>query len=149
LIAQAMRQPPPAVDPGAGVAEIAARLAATGQVALPVLDEAGRLRGVVTARDLERGADEGTGLDAADLAQAPPDLHPDDELSLAVDWLSEGDREAVPVVAEEDGALVGWLDHRDVVRAYSGRLGEVSEPGSAGGPPPSQTGGAPATPAPV
>lgn len=146
-IGQAMRQPPPGVAPDAGVAEVAARLAATGQVALPVLDDAGGLRGVLTARDLERGADDARGLDAADLAQAVPDLHPDDELSLAVDWLSEGDREAVPVIDEESGALVGWIDHRDVVRAYSGRLNR--EPGSEGEPPPNQTGAPPAAPAPA
>ena len=140
-IAEAMRQPPPTIDPDASVAEIAARLAATGQVALPVVEESGRLSGVVTARDLERGADDDTDLDAGDLAQAPPDLHPDDELSVAVDWLSEGDREAVAVV-DEDGFLVGWLDHRDLVRAYSGRLDEADAP-------PPRAAGAPEAPTPV
>jgi len=137
-IADAMRTPPPSVDPGAGMAEIAARLAATGQVALPVVDEDGSVHGVVTARDIERSADDVADLDAADLAQAIPNLHPDQELSLAVDWLSEGDREAVPVL-DSDGHMVGWLDHRDVVRAYSGRLDAP--------PPTAEAGTAEATPA--
>ncbi|MFN8217559.1 MAG: chloride channel protein, partial [Solirubrobacterales bacterium] len=134
-IGQAMRPPPPAVGSRAGTAEIAAQLAASGQLALPVLDDEGRLLGVVTARALEQGAGDATGLGAADLAQAAPALHPADELGAAVDWLSEGDREAVPVLDESGGALVGWLDHRDVVRAYAGRLGAVDRQPAGGNAP--------------
>lgn len=36
--------------------------------------------------------------------------------------VADGDRGALPVLADGSRELVGWLDHRDVLRAYSARL---------------------------
>jgi CBS domain-containing protein len=56
--------------------------------------------------------------DALALAEAIPALGPDDDLARAIDWLAEGDREALPVL-DASGELTGWIEHRDVLRAYA------------------------------
>jgi CBS domain-containing protein len=72
--------------------------------------------GIVDARAIERTLADGVASTAGEIAEAPPPLRPDDDLGVI--FLSEGDRSALPVVAP-DGGLAGWLEHRDVLRAYA------------------------------
>jgi chloride channel protein, CIC family len=118
LIGDAMQRAPAAIAAAAPLSEVAARLAESEGSALPVVDPDGALRGVVTGRDLEREAGADGDATAGDLAQPIPTLAPAQELSVAADWLSEGDREALPVI-DAAGEMVGWLDHRDLLRAYA------------------------------
>jgi CIC family chloride channel protein len=131
-IHQAMQPPPPALDAHAGLSEIAAAFLAQGRSVLPVVDDDGPLIGVIRAREVEREAAEGDGPDAAALAQEAPELFAGEDLAVAVDYLAEEDREAIPVLVPGTRRMVGWVEHRDLLRAYAGKLGE--EPGS-----PSQT----------
>jgi CIC family chloride channel protein len=116
--------------------EAVASLLGARRNALPVTDDAGHLIGVVTARALEREAVD-LPPSVGGLVEEAPELHPDQPLALAVDWLAGGDREGLPILAPETGAVVGWLDHRDVLRAYAARRRPVAEgpPGGAFGPP--------------
>jgi CIC family chloride channel protein len=117
-VASAMRPGPSAVRAEAAAADVAARLAAEGRDALPVVDLELRVIGVVGAAALERALEEGGEASAGELAEAPPPLRPDDDLGRAVIWLAEGERSALPVLAD-DGGMVGWLEHRDILRAYA------------------------------
>jgi hypothetical protein len=83
-----------------------------------VVDGDGVLLGVVTARALEREAgDPPTSVGA--ISEEVPELHPDQPLALAVDWLASGEREGLPVFAPGSSSAVGWVDHREVLRAYA------------------------------
>ncbi|HEX8754498.1 MAG TPA: hypothetical protein VF731_13890 [Solirubrobacterales bacterium] len=50
---------------------------------------------------------------------------------MAVDWLTGGDREGLPIVAPGTRTVVGWLDHRDVLRAYAGAAAPPPRPPAA------------------
>jgi CIC family chloride channel protein len=117
-VATAMRSGPSAVRAEARAADVAARLAAEGRDVLPVVDLEERVIGIVDAPALERALDDGGDFTAGDLLDEPPPLRCDDDLGQAVIWLSEGDYSALPVIGG-DGGLAGWLEHRDVLRAYA------------------------------
>jgi CIC family chloride channel protein len=121
-VGDVMRASPQALPASASVAEIAAAFLREHQSALPVVDEEGLLVGVISAREIERETDRESELDAAGLSRSAPELHADQELAVAVELLAGADREALPVVAAETRRLAGWIDHRDVLRAYAARL---------------------------
>lgn len=66
---------------------------------------------------------------AGDIAVGPPLLRTTDDLGRAVIWLAEGDHSALPVIAM-DGGMAGWIEHRDVFRAYAD-ANRAPAPGSA------------------
>ncbi|HWA54106.1 MAG TPA: chloride channel protein [Solirubrobacterales bacterium] len=123
-IGEAMQPPPRALDPHAGLAEITSAFLAQGRSVLPVVDESGLLLGVLDARQVERLAAGAEEPDAAALAQDVPELFAGEDLTVAVSCLAEEDREAVPVLAPGTRRLVGWVEHRDLLRAYT----EMHEP---------------------
>ncbi len=124
-IGDAMAPPLTPIAAAAPATEAVATFLGAGHNALPVIDEAGELLGVVSVRDLEREADDLPATIGA-LAEEVPELHPTESLSLAVDWLTGGDREGLPVLAA-DRTMVGWLDHRDILRAYARRSGDQKQ----------------------
>ena len=100
------------------MSDVAARLADEGRSALPVVDRDEVVVGVVDARAVERalaGGEDGTALG---LAEAAPTLRPDDDLGRAIEAITEGEREGLPITYP-DGRLAGWIEHRDVLRAYA------------------------------
>ncbi len=117
----AMREAPRPLGAEERLDEVAARFASGWEAVLPVLDASGALLGVVEAADIEREAAAGGEATAGSLAQAVPELHRGQELGEAIEMLADGDRGALPVLADGSRALVGWIDHRDVLRAYSAR----------------------------
>jgi CIC family chloride channel protein len=127
-IADAMGSPVVPLAAGAPASETAEALLRAGRNALPVVDDAGVLVGVVTIRALERGAGDLPSA-VAGLAEEVPELHPDQPLALAVDWLTGGEREGLPIVDSRSAAVVGWLEHRDVLRAYAGLARGAERPG--------------------
>ncbi|HET7589669.1 MAG TPA: chloride channel protein [Solirubrobacterales bacterium] len=118
IVGNVMSPPPPALPPGADRAGAAQAFLREGRSALPVVDEDGALLGVLSVRDLER--DGGAVAEVAELTEQAPEVHPDEPLAVAIDWLTGGEREGLPVLARDTGALIGWVDHRDVLRAYAG-----------------------------
>ncbi|HWB69075.1 MAG TPA: chloride channel protein [Solirubrobacterales bacterium] len=120
LIADAMAPAPHPLGAGDSPAEAAAAMLREGRSALPVVDTEGRLAGVVTVRDLERGGEAGgEPRTVAALSEDVPELHPGEPLVNAVDWLGGGEREGVPILAPDSLTIAGWLEHRDVLRAYA------------------------------
>lgn len=127
-VRQAMQPPPAALPADAGLAQIATAFLEQGRSVLPVLDGEDGLLGVLRAREVEREAAGGDEPDAAALAQEAPELFAGEDLAIAVDYLAEEDREAVPVLAPGTRRLVGWVEHRDLLRAYAGKLGDAGSP---------------------
>ena len=125
LVGEAMHDAPEPLAASSGLPEIAARFANSWETALPVVDDAGCLVGVIAAADIERAAAEGGDASAGSLAQGVPDLHADQEVADAIDLLAEGDREGLPVLADGTRKVSGWIDHRDVLRAYAARFGST------------------------
>ena len=133
-VGEAMRAAPAPVAAGASLPEIVALFAEREESALPVADEAGALVGVIAARDVEREGAAGARADAAALALEVPELYADQELADAIALLSDGDREALPVLEPETRHIVGWIDHRDVLRAYAARIGRLAASAEEGRP---------------
>jgi CIC family chloride channel protein len=119
VVGEVMSPPPVSLPAAASRAEAAALFLREGRSALPVLDSAGGLRGVLSVRDLER-LPEAEGQSASGLAEEAPPLYADEPLAVAIDWLTSGEREGVPVLSRKDGTVVGWIDHRAVLAAYAG-----------------------------
>jgi CIC family chloride channel protein len=120
-VAAAMQPPPRSLPANAGMAEATAAFLRERRGALPVIDDAGLLLGILSVREVERDIDSEE-ADAAALAEDAPELFADQELVAAVEILAVDDREAAPVLAPDTRRLVGWIEHRDLLRAYAGKL---------------------------
>ena len=117
---QPMPEPIAASTPLDGVITRFARREVT---AVPVVDDAGGYRGIVTARQVEAAMrDNALDVSAAELAETPGSLTPDTDLEHALRQLVQQDRSALPVVEPASHAVVGWLTHRDLLLAYHARL---------------------------
>jgi CIC family chloride channel protein len=154
-VAQAMVSPPAALHPETSLDEIVDRFTSERLDSLPVVDGAGRLLGVVAAVDLERDIS-ANGLEpeeACSLMREAPTVHARDTLEDAVIALGATDDEGLPVLRESDDHLVGWLSHRDLLRAYRHRVGGGGDTGAPphGGEPDGgePDGGGPARPRPA
>jgi CIC family chloride channel protein len=124
-IGEAMSEPPNPLAAAASPSDAATSFVREHRNALPVVDENGLLVGVLSAHILEREVDNLPATVGA-LAEEAPELRPDQPLALAVDWLTGGEREGLPVLAADSPEVVGWLDHRDVLRAYARRAAGAS-----------------------
>lgn len=115
----AARPVPEALTGDAPWGEVIAHFAEHRADAVPVVDETGELLGVVRAAEVERRTiDDRQGDTAADLADTSIGLRLDDTLEDAARALAASDADGLPVFARESDRLVGWITHRDVLRAY-------------------------------
>ncbi|MGI5240681.1 chloride channel protein [Dactylosporangium sp. CA-139066] len=109
---------PVALAADARLAEVVERFTDGRYDALPVVDEQGRLRGVVPAVEVERAVrDASADLTAGDLAASVPVLRAGQSLDEALDAVVRAGGVGVPV--ERDDALVGWVTHRDILAAVT------------------------------
>ena len=117
-IAVAMRAMPEPLPGDAGLEELVDRFQRAD--VLPVVDDDGRLLGIVTSASVEEHAmsDADGDATAARLARPVRDLRVDAMLEDAVHALTTADAPALPVLAAEGTDVVGWVTHRDVLRAY-------------------------------
>lgn len=144
-VAAAMRPPPDPLPACAELDELVVRFAADDEQrdALPVVDDDGVLRGVVSVREVEqavqalqdvqgvqasRGAQAGSRPTAAELAATSPVLRADQTLEEALGQLVQHHGGGLPVVADSDGRVIGWLTHRDVLHAYAAARGCAPQP---------------------
>ncbi len=127
-VSEAMSPVPIAVTAEASLDEILARFTDTSDRILPVVDAAGRYRGVLTARDIEQAAGDNT-LDAVagHLATMVPALSANQSLAGALDLLHEADEDGLPVLSTDGVDVVGWLTHRDALAAYRRTLRATAE----------------------
>jgi CIC family chloride channel protein len=91
--------------------------------ALPLIGVGGEYEGTVTAREIERAIREDTfDADLAVHAKPTPRLRVQDDLTRAVDALVKSELDGLPVLDGTGRSVVGWITHRDVLRAYRDRL---------------------------
>jgi len=130
-VAEVMTDDYPSVPPTATVGEVSNLLRDTGHHGFPVVDENGRLFGMVTIADLWNSLETGhPGLTAADIATrelfvAFPDQSLDEILQA-----DGADYGRIPVVDRQDkGRLVGVLLRRNMMNAYRRRLEDTEAAG--------------------
>lgn len=116
----AMSEVPPPLAPDAPLDAVLTHFVERRGDAFPIIDTDGELRGVVSTYDVEEhGRGEVTEIiTAAQLAHTPPELHANEPLEQAVRILARTADAGVPVLAPGARDVVGWLTHRDVLRAY-------------------------------
>jgi CIC family chloride channel protein len=119
-VAAAMRPLPAPLDPEEPLTGVVERFTRGREQCVPVIDDGGELIGVISAIDVEAQALERApaGASAGRFAHAPRELHADDVLEDAVRVLSLSDDPGIPVLEPGGRQVVGWLTHRDILRAY-------------------------------
>ncbi len=112
------------LTPGTEVLKALLTLADNDIAGAPVVDDAGRVVGILTEKDCIRSALEATyhseygGLVKDYMSRDVVFLNPDDGLVQAAERFLELPYHRYPVI--EDGALVGIISRRDVIRALAG-----------------------------
>jgi H+/Cl- antiporter ClcA len=116
--------------------ELAARIARHDPVlsnrqGLPIVDEAGRLVGMITRGDVLRALDEGIGDGASVMDAGNTDVvvaYPDEILRDAVNKMLRNNIGRLPVVSREDNRrLVGYLGRANLMIARSRQLQEEDQ----------------------
>ncbi len=122
-VGEAMSPVPEAIAQAATLGEFMDRFIAEGRDALPVADESGAYRGVLTMYQVEESMREDAfDATAGSLAQNQPTLRPEVPLEEALTTLVRFESAGLPVLAPDGKSVVGWMTHRDVARAYVDRL---------------------------
>jgi CBS domain-containing protein len=127
-VQEAMTPNPTAITPDTTLQEAAGLMKTEDVGALPIVED-GRLKGVVTDRDIAiRGVAEGVAADTAVRDIASTDvvsIDPQQSLEEAARLMAQHQIRRLPVV-EEDGVLAGMLAQADVAQAGHDTLtGEV------------------------
>ncbi len=137
-VSEAMQPVPPSLPQDVPLNVIIERFAETERDALPVVDSVGRYRGTVISREVEESArDNDLDVTAGALARSVATLAPGQSLEEALAQLVRNERSGLPVVSPDGRQILGWLTHRDVLRAYNDRLGtSVQQASRAPVPPP-------------
>ncbi len=121
-VSDAMQPPPAALAGETPLNEAIARLADAPTDGLPVVDENGAYRGIITSQQIEQAMrDNALDATAGELAQEVAPLTTGETLEDALGALVRA-RSGLPVVAADRSVPVGWLTHVDVLRAYNTRL---------------------------
>jgi len=130
-VGEVMTRDFPTVSSTMAAEEIANLSRSTGHHGFPVLDEKGRLFGVVTLADLERSLRSGNAdRPLGEIAtQAPLVVYPDQTLYEVLQATPE-DYGRIPVVDRQDKSrLLGVLRRHDIIRAYREGLVQAREAG--------------------
>ena len=121
-------EPVHTVAPSTTLREVARILDDTNQRALPVVDAAGQLRGVLAADTVRAVLAENParGLVVAEDLLTPniPTLQIDDSLQRALELFALRHVDVLPVISD-NGTLIGLLDRRAVLGAYRRRIAEL------------------------
>ncbi len=123
-VGEAMTSDPETVSVNTTLRELSDRFATSHYHGYPVLDEEGRLCGVVTLQDLERITRNGKRPPEARVGQIytrnPLVAYPDEPLWAALKRIGTRDIGRLPVVSREDPTrLVGLVRGNDIIRAYN------------------------------
>ena len=84
--------------------------------ALPVADGSGRYLGTLAAHDVMEALSAGETTDVTALTRGITPLSPDASIGQALKVLEQGGDGVA--IADPEGHLIGWVRHRDVLRAF-------------------------------
>ena len=119
----------PTVSPATGFETLRGLLLSSREATLPVVDEQGRLTGLVTAEQLRPVMDErqlGAFVVAGDVCLAPFYVHHDDDLYRAHELFRASGCPQIPVMESEGEdeipRIIGMIDYRELMRAYGREL---------------------------
>jgi CIC family chloride channel protein len=123
-VGEVMTRSFPTVPATMRVEELYELLHSTGHHGFPVLDEEGRLVGIITLSDVERSLKKGSAdLKVGDIATKSPFVAYPDQSLYEVLGATEEDYGRIPVVSRDDRRhLVGVLRRYDIIRAYRERV---------------------------
>ncbi len=124
----------PFLHPGDRLPDVLDRLSSTNYHALPVIDDGGRLLGVVSIEEVHLASQSpnvGPMLVAADLMRKVTPLRPDDRLDRALQSFVDDDVLALPVVDDATaGRVIGIVKRSDVASTYLRHVQGAAEDGS-------------------
>jgi len=112
----------PTVSPEMPVNELLNEFERTGHHGFPVVNEEGRLLGVVTLSDVEEAVKgRAAEFTAGDIAtKNPVTAYPDERVRVVMRRFADMDVGRIPVVSRDDPTrLLGCLRRHDIIRAYS------------------------------
>ena len=122
-VRDAMRPVPTPLSKDMPVGEAIKLFTQDGRDAFPVTDGEGRYQGIVTARRIEEGIEAGdVAPTVGQLTEDAPTIAEDQNLEEAVRKLDWTEGSGVPVLTADGQRAIGWLTHRDVLRAYNDHL---------------------------
>jgi CBS domain-containing protein len=130
-VSDAMTPRPRAIRPDASIQEAAGAMEIEDVGSIPLVEDDGRLVGIVTDRDITirtvaRGRDPRTTPVAEAASTAPVVIGPEDDLDAAMTLMAQHQLRRLPVV--EGDTLVGMVALADVSRAAREKdVGEVVE----------------------
>ncbi|WP_241771207.1 chloride channel protein [Acidisphaera rubrifaciens] len=123
-----MANPVETLDSSVPAAEAAAFFTGPGprHKAYPVVDRDGRLAGMISRADaLAWLRDPPSGLLGDVVAQVPASIaYPDEPLAAVMDRMVQDDTGRIPVIAREDGRVVGLLARKDLLRVRARMVDE-------------------------
>lgn len=132
-VGEIMQANPPSVPPQMPLTELSETFSHLRRRGLPVVDDGGRLWGIVTVEDLDRAAAQDVPRQTPVSAFATPRerllvAFPDETMGAALARLSARGRGHLPVVDRADPArLLGLIRREDIMRAYSVALARRAE----------------------
>ncbi len=124
LVREVMNPRPVTVNGNASITELYSMFEKTRHLGFPVVDDKGRLVGIVTLQDLENALAR-KGVEAADLRVAdvavsqPITVFDDDPIWTAIQKMAPRDLARLPVVSRDaPDRLIGLISRSDILRAY-------------------------------
>ena len=123
-VSEAMNAAPRTVRVGDTLSVLSEIMRSSRQAALPVIDAAGRLAGIVTASDMNRATEQGIPRstpveEVATTGDALLVAYPDESVGDVLARLGSRGIGRLPVVERADpGRLIGMIDRDDATRAY-------------------------------
>jgi len=123
-IGEVMNETPITITKKQTLAELYQQFQETNFLGFPVLDEHGKLWGIVTLQDMEKSLAQSAvnlrGLHVEDVAvKEPITVYPDEPIWSAIQKMSPRDLARLPVVSRDNsGTLLGLISRSDILRAY-------------------------------